>query len=280
MKRNLIALTCALATLIASAGALRAAQTNITVVLTNQCQVTGFLVSRSASNVVVSVGGGQKMTFASSEISSLNLTEFPSPPSPGALAPAGAQQPSGSATRIMLGLTNGSLVGGFLVSQSPSNFVVSTSGGEGMNIARSKVSWFKLTANPSAPSAGPAARATGPDALEAEFNKPHTEEEMRAMLRTPEGAALVKNICQQIIGSGADAQTKAATESYFKTVQEFEDGKIGIVELQVSAQTALGNLSQRPGQTNDPQAAEWNDFKQILQGFIAQPAPAPGEPVQ
>jgi hypothetical protein len=287
MKTNLIALTGAFAALVASAGALRAAQTNITVVLTNQCQVTGFLVSRTASNVVVSVGGGQKMSFASSEISSLNLTEFLTPPSPGAAALAGGPQTSGSSTRIMLGLTNGSLVGGLLVSQSPSNFVVSTSGGESMNIARGKVSWFKLTASPSAPPAGAAARpggpplsGAGPDALEAEFNKPHTEEEMRAMLRTPEGAALVKNICQQIIGSGADAQTKAATETYFKTVQEFEEGKIGIVELQVSAQTALGNLSQRAGQTNDPQAAEWNDFKQILQGFIAQPAPAPAQPVQ
>ena len=40
-------------------GVLGAAQTNVTIILTNQCQVTGFLVSRTDSNVVVSVGGGR-----------------------------------------------------------------------------------------------------------------------------------------------------------------------------------------------------------------------------
>jgi hypothetical protein len=236
--------------------------------------VTGLLVSLSSSNAVVSVGGGQRMTFASNEILFLNLEELP------AAKPSGAGGLSGGTSNapphITLALTNGSTVAGVLVSQSVSNFVVSTAGGQRLDIARGQVSSFKLKAGPAV--APPAAAA---NSIAAEFNKPHTEEEMRAMLRTPEGAALLKSICDQYIGPGADPQTKAAAATYFKTVQEFEEGKIGIVELQVSAKTALGKLNANRLPTNDdPQAARLNAYQQILQQFIAQPAPSPVDPVQ
>lgn len=292
MKRNSLVTTGVFALLIVLAGALRAAQTNITVLLTNQCQVAGFFVSQSSSNVVVSVGGGQRMTFAVSEISSLELTEAPGVKSPDAAALAGGQPISGGTSnrlsRITLALTNDSLVTGLLVSQSPSNFVVSTAGGQRMNIARGSVRWSKLAASPVvqppealALAGAPQLTGAASNSITAEFNQPHTEEEMRTMLRTPEGAALLKSVCDGVIGPGADPQTKAATESYFKTVQAFEDGKIGIAELQVRAQTALGKLNQRQEQTDeDPPAARWDAFKQILQGFIAQPAPIPVEPAR
>ena len=75
--------------------------------------------------------------------------------------------------------------------------------------------------------------------------------------------------------------TKAATETYFKTMQEFADGKIGIVELQVQAQTALGNLNQGAAQTGDnSQADRWNAFKEILQNFVSEPAQATAPAVQ
>jgi hypothetical protein len=270
----------------ALAGVLRAAQTNATVVLTNECQVSGYLVSQSASNVVISFGSGQKMTFASSEIRSLNLTEIPALKSPGAPPISGGT--SNGATRIMLALTNGSLVAGVLVSQSSSNFVVSTGGGQNMNIARNQVNWFELKNSPAMAPPGTAALAgasqppaTVSRSIAAEFNKPHSESEMRALLRTPEGAALFKSICDQYIGSGTDAQTKAASDYYFKTVQEFADGKIGIVDIQGLAQTMMGELNEHPPQTNNnPQAAQLNAYKQILQGFIAQPSPTPVDPVQ
>ena len=276
MKRICIIVTCVFITWMALAGVLKAAQTNATVVLTNQCQISGFLVSQSASNVVVSLGGGQRMTFAASEISSLNLTEIPSVKSAGAQPVSGVA--SNASTRIMLALTNGSLVAGVLVSQSSSNFVVSTGGGPNMNIARDKVNWFELKASPVAVPPAPAAVS---HSIAAEFNKPHSESEMRALLRTPEGSALLKSICEQYIGSGTDAQTKAATETYFKTVQEFADGKLGIADIQSLAQSAMGELNEHPQGTNgDPQAARLNAYKQILQGFIAQPAPTPADPVQ
>jgi hypothetical protein len=270
----------------ALAGALRAAQTNATVVLTNECQVSGYLVSQSASNVVISLGGGQKMTFASSEISSLNLTEIPSVKSPGAQPVSGGT--SNAATRIMLALTNGSLVAGVLVSQSSSNFVVSTGAGQNTNIARNKVNWFELKASPVVAPPGAAALASAPQppaaashSIAAEFNKPHSEDEMRAMLRTPEGAALLKSICDQYIGSGNDPQTKAASDYYFKTVQEFADGKLGIVDIQGLAQTMMGELNEHPPGTNgNPQATQLDAYKQILQGFISRPAPTPANPVQ
>jgi hypothetical protein len=281
------------ASLLALAGSLQAAQTNVTVVLTNQCQVTGFLVSQSSSNVVVSVGGGQKLTFAAGDISSLQLTQTPAVKSPGAAAFAGGQPVSGatsnSMTRITLALASGSFLTGVLVSQSSSNFVVSLAGGRRTHVPRANVKWFKLTASPAAQPPAAIVLVGDPqlpagvtsNSIAAEFNQPHTEDEMRAMLRTPEGAALLKSVCDEIIGPGADAQTKAATESYFKTVQEFEDGKIGIVELQAQAQTALGKLNQSQEQINgDPQAARLDVFKQILQGFVAQPAPVPVAPVQ
>ena len=276
MKRICIIITGVFTSLIVLVGVLGAAQTNATVVLTNECQVSGYLVSQSASNVVISFGGGQRMTLASSEISSLNLTEIPSAKSPGTQSVSGGTPNAG--TRIMLALTNGSLLAGVLVSQSSSNFVVSTGAGQNTNIARSKVNWFELKASPAVAPQPPAAVS---HSIAAEFNKPHSESEMRAMLHTPEGAALLKSICEQFIGPGTDAETKAATDTYFKTVQEFADGKIGIADIQNLAQSAMGELNERPQGTNgDPQAAQWNAYKQILQGFIAQPAPTPAEPVQ
>jgi hypothetical protein len=276
MKRICIIVTCVFTSLISLAGVLAAAQTNATVVLTNECQVSGYLVSQSASNVVISFGGGQRMTFASSEISSLNLTEIPSTKSPVIQPVSGGT--SNAATRIMLALTNGSLMAGVLVSQSSSNFVVSTGAGQNTNIARSKVNWFELQASPAV-----ATQPTAPAAhsIAAEFNKPHSESEMRAMLHTPEGAALLKSICEQYIGSGTDPDTKAATEYYFKTVQEFADGKLGIADIQSLAQSAMGELNEHPQGTNGgPQAAQLNAYKQILQGFISQPTPTPANPVQ
>jgi hypothetical protein len=274
MKRSSIIVVGVFTAWIALAGVLRAAQTNVTIVLTNQSQVAGFLVSLSSSNAVVSVGGGQRMTFASNEILFLNLEEIPAAKTSGAGALDGGI--SNAPAHITLALTNGSSVAGVLVGQSVTNFVVSTAGGQRLDIARGQVSSFKLEAGAAiAPPAAPT------NSIAAEFNKPHTEEEMRAMLRTPEGAALLKSICDQYIGPGADPQTKAAAATYFKTVQEFEDGKIGIVELQVSAKTALGKLNANRPQTNgDPQAARLNAYEQILQDFIAQPAPSPVDPVQ
>jgi hypothetical protein len=292
MKRICFVVACVFTSFISLARPLGAAQTNVTVLLTNQCQVTGFLVSQSASNVVVSVGGGQRMTFAYSELLSLDVKEIPPAKSRAVLELVGGPPASGgtspSPTRIMLALTNGSLLAGVLVSQSSSNFVVSTGGGQNTIIARGKVNWFELKPGPAVTPPGPVAStglpalaAAGSNSIAAEFNKPHTEDEMRAMLRTPEGAALIKSICGQYIGSGADPQTKAASEAYFKTVQEFEDGKLGIVELQGLAQATLGNLSESHPQTNgDPRAPSLDIYKQILQGFIAQPPPIPVGPVQ
>ncbi|HTA29657.1 MAG TPA: hypothetical protein VK731_04200 [Candidatus Cybelea sp.] len=290
MKRRSLVMAFIFASMIGLAGVLRAEQASVTVVLTNQCQVTGFLVSQSPSNLVVSLGGGQRMTFATSEISSFTVTEPAALKSSGAVASGGRPPDSGgnshALTHITLGLTNGSLLSGLLISQSSSNFVVSLALDERTNIARSKVSWSELKTNTPVPISPPgsllgAQALLASNSIAAEFNKPHSEDEMRAMLRTPEGAALLKSVCDEIIGPGADPATKAATETYFKTMQEFADGKIGIVELQVQAQTALGTLSQGPAQTgDDAQADRWNAFKEILQSFVSEPAQAAPPTVQ
>ena len=99
---------------------------------------------------------------------------------------------------------------------------------------------------------------------------------MRGLLQTPEGQALVKDMADAYIGAGTDAGTTSARESYLNMVQQFQSGGIGVAEIQGQAQDVLGQLGKYDKElNNDPNAEEWKQYKEILQGFISESAPAP-----
>ena len=103
----------------------------------------------------------------------------------------------------------------------------------------------------------------------AECFQPHSEDEMRALLQTPEAQILLKSVADTYIGAGADPQTAAARESYYGAMQQFASGSIGISDIQGSAQGMLGQLHNCQKEMNkDPQAARWNGYQQTLQQFV------------
>ena len=176
--------------------------------------------------------------------------------------------------------TNHVLVSGTLISQTQSNLVVSS---QGLNISipLGQIKWCETnlvnaTGSPVAGekvSTAPAKSSSSADII-AEFSKPHFEAEMRMLLKTQEGQALVKSIADAYIGTGTDAQTKAAKESYFNSVLQFQSGSLGILEIQGQAQGMLGQLGQFDKElNNDPLAEEWKEYREILQGFLTEPAP-------
>ena len=177
--------------------------------------------------------------------------------------------------------TNHVLLSGTLISQSQSNLVLSSQGMT-ISIPLGQIKWCEtnLVNVAGSPVAGEKVSAAPPKstssaAIIAEFNKPHSESEMRTLLQTPEAQALVKSIADAYIGTGTDAQTKAAKESYFNSVLQFQSGSLGILEIQEQASGVLGQLGQFDKElSNDPLAEEWKEYREILQGFLAEPAPA------
>jgi hypothetical protein len=193
-------------------------------------------------------------------------------------------------TNVTVALTNRSIVSGALISQSSSNITIA-SFGEQMNIPRSLISAYELRAVPAAQQVdvdtgqwtdrSTRTSQAPPNAILAECFKPHSESEMRTLLQTPEGQILLKNVSDSYIGAGTDPQTMAAKDSYFKVMQEFASGGIGIAEIQSSAQDTLGQLNKyAPEMSTDPQAARWIDSKEKLQWFTRQPAFSSNSPVK
>lgn len=189
------------------------------------------------------------------------------------------------AVRLTVVTTNSVLYTGTLVSQSASNLVLSSFGVK-IEIPRSQIKWCETNlvtkggnppgVNAAAASSSPSSPSTNSSAsVIAEFNKPQTEDEMRMLLQTQEGQALVQSIVATYIGNGTDAGTIAARDSFFNNLQQFQSGNIGILEIQGQAQGVLGQLGQYDKEiANDPLAAEWNEYKDILRGFTSEPPPA------
>jgi len=193
-------------------------------------------------------------------------------------------------TNVTVALTNSSIVSGALISQSSSNIVIA-SFGEQVNISRSQIRSYELRAMPGVQqAAGDDGQVTyqpkqkpqaSSNSILAECYKPHSESEMRTLLQTPEARMLLQNVADAYIGKGTDPQTLAARDSYLKTMQEFASGSLGISEIQSSARDELGDLNKYAPELNaDPQAARWNDSKDKLQWFIAQPVSSSNPPVQ
>jgi hypothetical protein len=168
---------------------------------------------------------------------------------------------------------------GVLVSQSSSNIVIS-SFGEQISFSNSQIRSCDLKFVPAAQPAAALACSGQPaypagqtssatvDPL-AECFQPHSEDEMRALLRTPEAQVLLKSVADTYIGAGTDPQTAAARESYYGAMQQFASGSIGISDIQGSAQGMLGQLHNFQKEMNeDPQAARWNGYQQALQQFV------------
>jgi hypothetical protein len=166
-----------------------------------------------------------------------------------------------------------------LVSQSSSNIVIS-SFGEQISFSNSQIRSCDLKFVPAAQPAAALACSGQPaypagqissatvDPL-AECFQPHSEDEMRALLRTPEAQVLLKSVADTYIGAGTDPQTAAARESYYGAMQQFASGSIGISDIQGSAQGMLGQLHNFQKEMNeDPQAARWNGYQQALQQFV------------
>jgi len=187
-------------------------------------------------------------------------------------------------TNVLAALTNKAIVSGTLVTQSSSNIVIS-SFGEEMNIPRSLIKSYELTVVPAIEQAAIdsgqvtyQSKQTSPapsNSILAECYKAHSESEMRSLLQTPEAQELLKNVANVYIGAGTDPQTLAAKDSYFKTMQEFASGSIGISEIQSSARGVLGELNTYAPELNaDPQATRWNESKEKLTWFTGQAAPS------
>jgi hypothetical protein len=193
-------------------------------------------------------------------------------------------------TNVLVALTNKAIVSGALVTQSSSNIVIS-SFGEEMNIPRSLIKSYELTAVPAIEQAAVESgqvtyqpkqtSQAGSNSILAECYKPHSESEMRSLLQTPEAQELIKNVANAYIGVGTDPQTLAAKDSYFKTMHEFASGSIGISEIQSNARGVLGELdTYAPEMNADPQAARWNESKEKLKWFTGQAVPSPSPPLQ
>jgi hypothetical protein len=150
-----------------------------------------------------------------------------------------------------------------------------------ITIPRDQIKWCEtnLTSAIATPAAGEkVATAPAPASADilAEFNKPHSESEMRALLQTKEGQDLVKNIADAYIGTGTDAGTRAAKESYLNSVLQFASGSMGVLEIQGEAQGVLGQLTPFDKEmSSGPNAEEWKEYKEILQGFTSEAPPAP-----
>jgi hypothetical protein len=193
-------------------------------------------------------------------------------------------------TNVLAALTNKAIVSGTLVTQSGSNIVIS-SFGEEMSIPRSLIKSYELTAVPAIEqTAVDSGQVTYPskqtsqaasNSILAECYKPHSESEMRSLLQTPAAQELLKNVANAYIGAGTDPQILAAKDSYFKTMQEFASGSIGISEIQSNARGVLGELdTYAPEMNADPQAARWNESKEKLKWFVGQAAPSPNPSLQ
>jgi len=182
-------------------------------------------------------------------------------------------------TNAILVVTNQSLMSGVLISQSSSNIVIS-SFGEQISFSNSQIRSCDLKIVPAAQPAAALACSGQPaypsgrtssatvDPL-AECFQPHSEDEMRTLLRTPEAQILLKSVADTYIGAGADPQTAAARESYYGAMQQFASRSIGISDIQGSAQGMLGQLHNCQKEMNkDPQAARWNGYQQTLQQFV------------
>jgi hypothetical protein len=185
-------------------------------------------------------------------------------------------------TNLTIVTTNQVLISGTLVSQSDTSLVLS-SFGMTVTVPRDQIKWCEtnlvsVVGNGVAPTGAAAASvpAKSSAGVIAEFGKPHTEEEMRTLLQTPEAQALVKDIADAYIGAGTDEGTAAARESYLNMVQQFQSGGLGISEIQGQAHDVLGQLGKYDKELqNDPNAEEWKEYKEILQGFLTEPTPAP-----
>jgi hypothetical protein len=193
-------------------------------------------------------------------------------------------------TNVLVALTNKAIVSGTLVASSSSNIVIS-SFGEETNIPRSLIKSYELMAVPAIEQAAVESgqltyqskqtSQTASNSILAECYKPHSESEMRSLLQTPEAQELLKNVANSYIGAGTDPQTLAAKDSYFKTMQEFASGSIGISEIQSNARGVLGELdTYAPEMNADPQAARWNESKEKLKWFTGQAAPSPNPSLQ
>jgi hypothetical protein len=188
-------------------------------------------------------------------------------------------------TNLTIVTTNQVLISGTLVGGSDSNLVVS-SFGMTITVPRDQIKWCEtnlvsvvgngataaiVSPTPTTPPAPTKSSAS----VIAEFSKPHTEAEMRLLLQTPEAQALVKDIADAYIGAGTDSGTTTARESYLSMVQQFQSGGIGIAEIQGQAHDVLGELGKYDKElNNDPNAEEWKEYRDILQGFLTEPAPA------
>ena len=199
-----------------------------------------------------------------------------------------SQSHTAAHTNAILVLTNKSLMSGVLVSQSSSNIVIS-SFGEQISFSNSQIRSCDLKFVPAAQPAAALACSGQPaypagqtssatvDPL-AECFQPHSEDEMRALLRTPEAQVLLKSVADTYIGAGTDHQTAAARESYYGAMQQFASGSIGISDIQGSAQGMLGQLHNFQKEMNkDPQAARWNGYQQTLQQFVNSRHPPAGQ---
>jgi hypothetical protein len=193
-------------------------------------------------------------------------------------------------TNVLVALTNRSIVSGTLVTESSTNLVIS-SFGEEMNIPRSLIKSYELTAAPAIEQAAvdsgqltyqsKQASPAASNSILAECYKHHSESEMRSLLQTPEAQELLNNVANAYIGASTDPQTLAARDSYFKTMQEFASGGIGISEIQSGARGVLGELdTYAPEMNADPQATRWNESKEKLKWFTGQAAPSPNPPLQ
>jgi hypothetical protein len=191
---------------------------------------------------------------------------------------SGRKHETAARPNLTIVTTNHVLISGMLVSQSSSNLVVSSSGLE-ISIPLGQIKWCETnlvsaTVSHASGEVVPAAPTNSSADILAEFNKPHSEAEMRGLLQTQEGQALVKSIAAAYIGAGTDAETSAARESYLNAVQQFESGSIGITEIQGQARGLLGQLGPYDKElNNDPNAEEWKEYREILQGFTSE-APA------
>jgi hypothetical protein len=133
-----------------------------------------------------------------------------------------SQSHTAAHTNAILVLTNKSLMSGVLVSQSSSNIVIS-SFGEQISFSNSQIRSCDLKFVPAAQPAAALACSGQPaypsgqtssatvDPLAGCF-QPHSEDEMRALLRTPEAQILLKSVADTYI-AGADPQTAAPCNS-------------------------------------------------------------------
>jgi hypothetical protein len=181
-------------------------------------------------------------------------------------------------TNIYLCLTNNSLLNGELVQITDSNVVVAIEGRH-QSFSTNQIRWQEVKIKPpsvqvvaaaatptSAPTSAPAAAASSP------LKSTMSEEELRAQLNSPKGQALLKQVHDNMIGSDRDPRAQKASEYYYKTMQAFAEGKIGLAEIQRQSQDKLDQLSDYQAEMSmDPQQERWEGYRDVLEQFSRQP---------